>query len=175
MGGDAPGTSYLFMGDFVDRGFYSVETFLLLLALKVGRSRTVMLGFPLVLHMHVEPWRGGGTCRVRDAAGCTVPQWTRSVAAGRQRRHATCATGGVTVFMRCHAGSVPRPHLLDTWEPREQTDHAGRAPCSMQLLAVDGTCILGMSHQLPSREPCQAHFGFQLIQSLLSAGLWLLR
>lgn len=35
VGGDAPGTSYLFMGDFVDRGFYSVETFLLLLALKV--------------------------------------------------------------------------------------------------------------------------------------------
>lgn len=42
-GGDAPGTSYLFMGDFVDRGFYSVETFLLLLALKVRYPDRVFL------------------------------------------------------------------------------------------------------------------------------------
>uniref|UniRef100_A0A6B2LB26 Serine/threonine-protein phosphatase n=1 Tax=Arcella intermedia TaxID=1963864 RepID=A0A6B2LB26_9EUKA len=34
-GDDCPQTNYLFMGDFVDRGFYSVETFLLLLSLKV--------------------------------------------------------------------------------------------------------------------------------------------
>jgi serine/threonine-protein phosphatase 4 catalytic subunit len=35
IGGNCPNTNYLFVGDFVDRGFNSVETFLLLLALKV--------------------------------------------------------------------------------------------------------------------------------------------
>lgn len=39
VGGDVPETNYLFMGDFVDRGFYSVETFLLLLALKVSKRK----------------------------------------------------------------------------------------------------------------------------------------
>lgn len=39
IGGDCPTTNYLFLGDFVDRGFHSVETFLLLLALKVHQAR----------------------------------------------------------------------------------------------------------------------------------------
>ena len=42
VGGDIPDTNYLFMGDFVDRGFYSVETFLLLLALKVSNTGTYL-------------------------------------------------------------------------------------------------------------------------------------
>ena len=43
QGKDCPETKYLFMGDFVDRGFYSVETFLLLLALKVRYPDSITL------------------------------------------------------------------------------------------------------------------------------------
>lgn len=43
IGGKPPDTNYLFMGDFVDRGFYSVETFLLLLTLKVRYPERITL------------------------------------------------------------------------------------------------------------------------------------
>eukprot|EP00331_Platyophrya_macrostoma_P005737 CAMPEP_0176419710 /NCGR_PEP_ID=MMETSP0127-20121128/8207_1 /TAXON_ID=938130 /ORGANISM="Platyophrya macrostoma, Strain WH" /LENGTH=305 /DNA_ID=CAMNT_0017800235 /DNA_START=135 /DNA_END=1052 /DNA_ORIENTATION=- len=43
VGGECPETNYLFLGDFVDRGLHSVETFLLLLALKVRYPERVTL------------------------------------------------------------------------------------------------------------------------------------
>jgi hypothetical protein len=43
QGGDVPYSKYLFLGDFVDRGHFSVETFLLLLTLKVRYPDRVTL------------------------------------------------------------------------------------------------------------------------------------
>ncbi|KAJ3431770.1 serine/threonine-protein phosphatase pp2a-related [Anaeramoeba flamelloides] len=43
LGGSPFETNYLFMGDFVDRGYYSLETFLYLLALKVKNPRRISL------------------------------------------------------------------------------------------------------------------------------------
>ncbi|KAI3388791.1 hypothetical protein SNEBB_005231 [Seison nebaliae] len=43
MGGDAPQTNYLFMGDYVDRGYYSVETVSLLVCLKVRYPQRITI------------------------------------------------------------------------------------------------------------------------------------
>ena len=43
IGGPFPDKTYLFLGDFVDRGYHSVETFLLLLCYKVRYPQKITL------------------------------------------------------------------------------------------------------------------------------------
>lgn len=43
IGGDIPDTNYLFMGDYVDRGYHSVETVSLLISLKVRYPERIFI------------------------------------------------------------------------------------------------------------------------------------
>lgn len=43
VGGNPETTKYIFLGDYVDRGSYSIEVLLLILAIKIARPRHVIM------------------------------------------------------------------------------------------------------------------------------------
>ena len=125
VGGDVPDTNYLFMGDFVDRGFYSLESFLLLLCLKVrypdritlirgnheSRQITTVYGFYdecMRKYGSANVWRY--CCDVFDflALGALVIGAGPSVGAGEDEceLEVVQTTGEVTRFRREGAGLV---------------------------------------------------------------------
>jgi hypothetical protein len=61
-GGEVPSTNYIFMGDFVDRGYNSLEVFTMLMLLKVGASG-FLLRIDLVLRARplTAACRGAGS------------------------------------------------------------------------------------------------------------------
>ena len=58
IGGNSPDTNYLFMGDYVDRGYYSVETVTLLVVMKVRyKDRiTILRGYEINRFLAIFPW-----------------------------------------------------------------------------------------------------------------------
>jgi len=53
IGGEIPDTNYIFMGDFVDRGYNSVETFELLMCLKIKVKTRII--FLICSTLHISP------------------------------------------------------------------------------------------------------------------------
>ncbi|CAZ86075.1 unnamed protein product [Tuber melanosporum] len=109
VGGDVPETNYLFMGDFVDRGFYSLESFLLLLSLKI----TTVYGF------YDECLRKYGSANVWRYC-CEVFDY---LALGVNNGAVLCVHGGLSPLV----DSVDKIRLLDR---KQEVPHEG-AMCDL--------------------------------------------
>ena len=178
VGGDCPQTNYLFMGDFVDRGFYSVETLLLLLCLKVGAAVVTachLRNLVLLLSLKVVGSADRVVCTGRPATRPRMhcrkhklsSRW-HVIALERQaaKQSHLLTTAPTTLramicrqpeklLVWCTAGALPRPDHADSGEPREPPDHTGGQPgCAWRASCLSGGALRPKPVVLPAWRSC---------------------
>lgn len=127
-GGDLPEVQYLFMGDFVDRGYNSVETFLLLLCLKVRYPERVTL------------IRGNHECRQITQVYGFYDECLRKYGSANVWRYCTEVFDLLSLFavvdgraVCVHGGLSPSIHEIDqirTIDRKQEIPHDG-AMCDL--------------------------------------------
>lgn len=172
VGGDVPDTNYLFMGDFVDRGFYSLESFLLLLSLKVrypdritlirgnheSRQITTVYGFYdecMRKYGSANVWRY--CCEVFDylALGALVIGAGPSVGSGDNacEEEIVQANGDVTRLRRQGVSLVNAETVSETTQAPQRNPggailcvHGGLSPV---IASVDSIRLLDRKQEVP--------------------------
>ena len=93
ISGKAPDTNYLLLGDYVDRGYYSVETVCMVIALKASRGRAG----GKALWLHRARRRPGGR-RMQDSSSSLPWPSAKCQSAGCFLQCGGAASGSGAVF-----------------------------------------------------------------------------